>query len=77
MTRDITGVLSKITSYMKDFNISIENILQMPDSDMKNKPIPIIISTHLINKGKLMKAVDKIENQDFVLEKVVIIPIDK
>ena len=32
MTKDITGVLSKITSYFNESNISIEKILQLPDS---------------------------------------------
>ena len=54
-TKDFTGVLSKITGYFKDFNISIEKILQIPD-DNKNISIPIIIFTHAIKKDKILKS---------------------
>ena len=77
MTKDIAGVLSKITGYFKDFNISIEKILQLPENDNDKKPIPIIIFTHEINNDRLMKAISKIEKQSFVLDKIIIIPIDK
>jgi len=77
MTKDIAGVLSKITSVFKDSNISVEKILQLPENNNNEMPIPIIISTHNVRREKLLKAVGKIENQDFVLEKIVIIPIDK
>ena len=75
MTKDIAGVLSKITSYFNDSNISIQKMLQLPDNT--EQPIPIIISTHQVEKDKLLKAIDNIEKQDFVLEKIVIIPIDE
>ena len=39
-------------------------------------PIPIIISTHFVKKDKLLLAINKIEKQDFILEKIIIIPID-
>ena len=75
MTKDTAGVLSKITSYFKDSNISIQKILQLPDS--KDKPIPIIISTHEVEKGKLINAIKNIEMQEFVMEKIIMIPIDE
>ena len=75
MTRDITGVLSKITGYFKDFNISIEKILQLPDNNKKIS-VPIIIFTHLIKKNRLLDAIKLIEKQDFILEKIAIISID-
>jgi len=77
MTKDIAGVLSKITSYFKNFNISIEKILQLPDTSNKEKPIPIIITTHEVQKKILMKVINKIEKQKFVLAKITIIQIDK
>ena len=38
MTKDITGVLSKITSYFDESGISIEKILQLPETKNKNLP---------------------------------------
>ena len=77
MTIDNAGVLSKITSYFKDFNISIEKILQLPDNTKKNNEIPIIISTHKVKRDKLIKAIKQIEQQNFVLEKIIMIAIDQ
>lgn len=74
ITKDIAGALSKITGHFEDFNISIEKILQLPD-DNKKISVPIIIFTHTIKKNKLLKAINLIEKQDFVLEKIVIISI--
>ena len=74
MTQDITGVLSKITSYFKDSNISIEKILQLPES--KDKPIPIIITTHKVKRETLLKSLKQIEKQSFVLDKIIVIPLD-
>ena len=75
MTEDIAGVLSQITAYFKEFNISIERILQIPENN-KNTSIPIIIFTHLIKKNKLLDAINLIEKQDFVQEKIIIISIN-
>lgn len=77
MTKDIAGVLSMITGYFKESNVSIEKILQLPDKNNKDYPIPIIITTHEIVKEKLIKAISQIEKQDFVLAKIIIIPIEK
>ena len=77
MTKDLAGVLSKITSYFNDFNISIEKILQLPDTNNKNLSIPIIISTHEVKKNLLIKAINQIEKLDFVLEKIIVMTIDK
>ena len=77
MTADNAGVLSKITGYFKDFDISIEKILQLPDDDRKDKVVPIIITTHKINREKLTKAITQIEKQKFVLEKIIMIAIEQ
>ena len=76
MTKDIAGVLSKITGYFKDSNISIEKILQIPDKDQKSS-VPIIIFTHIVKKNRLLEVINLIENQNFILEKISIISIDK
>ena len=76
MTKDLAGVLSKITSFFENYNISIEKILQLPETKNTNEPVPIIISTHQIKKNTLIQALEKIEKQQFVMEKIIVIPID-
>ena len=75
MTKDISGVLSKITGYFDNFNISIKKIIQIPENNTNKESVPIIIITHLIKKNKLIEAIKKIENQEFTIEKIISIPI--
>lgn len=77
MTKDIAGVLATITSHFNESNISIEKILQVPENIGENLPIPIIIFTHKIKKKLLIQTIRKIENLDFVLDKIIIMNIDK
>ena len=77
MTKDLAGVLSKITGFFKDQKISIEKIMQLPDKNTNiNNIVPIIITTHKTKKDIIMKAIKKIQKQKFILEKISIIPID-
>lgn len=77
ISKDLTGVLSKITSFLNESGISIETILQIPESQNNNNSIPIIIVTHDTKKSSLMIALEKIEKQEFILEKIVLINMDK
>ena len=77
ISKDLTGVLSKITSFLNESGISIETILQIPENQNNNNSIPIIIVTHDIKKSSLMIALEKIEKQEFILEKIVLINMDK
>ena len=77
ISKDLTGVLSKITSFLNESGISIETILQIPENQNNNNSIPIIIVTHDTKKSSLMIALEKIEKQEFVLEKIVVINMDK
>ncbi len=72
--KDQPGVLSKITSYFNDDNISIEKILQIPDSDSKS--MPIVITTHKIKSSELLSSVKKIADLEFILDKISLIPIE-
>ena len=74
IAKDQSGVLSKITSYFNESNISIEKMLQIPDNESKG--IPIVITTHKIKTSDLFKSVKKIEELDFILEKISLIPIE-
>ena len=71
---DQSGVLSKITSYLNEYNISVEKILQIPDSKENN--ITILITTHKIKKSELLNSVKKIGELEFVDENISIIPIE-
>ena len=73
--KDITGVLSKITSYFNESDISVKKILQLPDTEKYQENIPIIITTHSVKKNKLLDSIKKIEKQNFISEKISIIPI--
>ena len=77
ISKDLTGVLSKITSFLNESGISIETILQIPENQNNNNSIPIIIVTHDTKKSSLMTALEKIEKQEFILEKIVLINMDK
>ena len=73
-TKDQSGVLSKITSYFNESNISVEKILQIPDN--KEHSIPIVITTHKIRTSELLSTVKKIADLEFVLNNISLIPID-
>ena len=75
MTVDEPGVLSSITNNFTNSNISVEKILQLPEDINKNGPIPIIITTHKVQKKILINAIKGIEKLDFVKEKITILPI--
>ncbi len=77
VSKDLIGVLSKITSFLNESGISIETILQIPENQNNNNSIPIIIVTHDTKKSSLMIALEKIEKQEFILEKIVLINMDK
>ena len=72
--KDKPGVLSMITSYFNDENISIEKILQIPDNNSEG--IPILITTHKIKSSKLLSSVKKISDLDFIFENISVIPIE-
>ncbi len=72
--KDQSGVLSRITTYLNDSNISVEKIIQTPDKKENN--IPILIITHKIKTIELLNSVKKISDLEFVHENISIIPIE-
>ncbi len=75
MSDDKPGVLSSITNYFTESDISVEKILQLPDNNKMNSPIPIIITTHKIKREILNNVISKIEKLDFVKEKITVLSI--
>ncbi len=69
--------MAKITFNLNEEGISIETILQIPDKNISQEQIPIIIVTHETTKNLLKKALTKIEKLDFVLDDIAVITIDK
>ena len=75
MTDDKPGVLSTITNLFTETGISVEKILQLPDSAKSNSPIPILITTHKIQREILTNVINTLEDNEFVKEKITILPI--
>ena len=67
--------VSSITNNFTESGISVEKILQLPDNINKNLPIPIIITTHKIQREILSKAIKKIDKIGFVKEKITVLAI--
>ncbi len=72
--KDQPGVLSMITTYFNDANISVEKILQIPDKNLQS--IPIVITTHKIKSSELLRSVRKISDLEFILDNISLIPIE-
>ena len=75
MAEDKAGVLSTITKNFTDQGISIEKILQIPENLKNNLAVPIIITTHKVNKNTLVSVLANLEKLDFVKEKITLLPI--
>ena len=75
MTDDKPGVLSTITNLFTETGISVEKILQLPESAKSNSPIPILITTHKIQREILTKVINTLEDNEFVKKKITILPI--
>ena len=68
-------ILSSITNNFTESEISVEKILQLPDKINTDSPIPIIITTHKIQKSTLSVVISKIEKLEFVKEKITVLAI--
>ena len=75
ITEDKPGVLASITNLFNETGISVEKILQLPEKINVTNLIPIIITTHKIQKETLTKVINKIEKIKFVKEKITVLPI--
>ena len=75
MTEDKPGVLSSITNLFSKTGISVEKILQLPEKIHTDLPIPIIITTHSIQKVILTNVISQLEKLNFVKESITVLPI--
>ena len=65
--QDRSGVLASVSDVLRDEAISVDSILQKPAKEGENAHI--IVVTHKTSEQSIIKAVEKIEKQDSVIEK--------
>ena len=70
-----TGGTDHISHRLLNNGISVQKILQIPENIKSNSPVPIIITTHKVNKNTLVKVLANLEKLDFVREKITLLPI--
>jgi homoserine dehydrogenase len=73
VVKDKPGVLSKITSILSTYKISIQSILQQPLSNPKFANLVII--THNAKEKNMKLALKKISKESFISKKITMIRI--
>ena len=76
LVKDEPGVLSKITSILTNKNISIQTILQLTEEKINNK-VPIVLTTYDTLEKNLKEAISDISNQNFLIDEIITINIEK
>lgn len=72
---DKAGVIADISAILRDYNISIESLIQRAqDAD---KPVPVVIMTHEVQHSDMMAALEKIENLDAIVEKPFLMRVEE
>ena len=70
LTRDVTGVLSKITSVLAKYKISVANLFQEPS---KLGSANIMLVTHQTKELSIQKVIRKLSTQKKLFKKIVMI----
>jgi len=73
MVRDEIGVLSAITSILRDHQISVESMLQKSQS--ANKPVPLVLTMHETAHEAVAAACAELRGQSFVDGDVLALPV--
>jgi len=76
LVKDQPGVLFKITSILTSKNISIQTILQLTEEKIDNI-VPIVLTTYDTLQKNLNEAIDNIGKENFLVNKIVTITIEK
>ena len=74
MTDDKPGVLSTITNLLLKLAYQLKKYCNY-QSAKSNSPIPILITTHKIQREILTDVINTLEDNEFVKEKITILPI--
>ncbi len=72
-TEDCPGILSQISGVIGKFGISIASVIQ---KEITEKYVPLIIVTHEANEKNMLNCISKIEEFDFVQDKVTFIRVE-
>lgn len=77
MVMDKPGVFAGLASALGNHGVSISSALQKepPETDGTEKPVPIIITTHSVQEGALLKAIEEIKQLECVTQSPVCIEI--
>lgn len=73
MVNDETGVLSAVTSILRDNQISVESMLQKGQSD--DAPVALVLTTHPTEQSRIQAASDILSEARFVSGAVLALPI--
>ena len=76
LVKDQPGVLFKITSILTSKNISIQTILQLTEEKIDNI-VPIVLTTYDTLQKNLNEAINNIGKENFLVNKIVTITIEK
>jgi len=57
---DHPGVLAKVSSIMSELGINIESVIQN-EADRDGDLIPLVMLTHVVEEGQMLKAIEQIE----------------
>jgi len=72
---DKPGVLASISSVLAENGISIASVSQ--EERKEGEIVPVIILTYAAEEGSMRKAIEKIDSQDYVKDKTVVIRIEE
>ncbi len=75
VTKDRPGVLAKIANVLGKHKVSIASVYQKEPLEKLRRGVPIIMLTHRVKEGNLIKSLEKIEHLDVILKKPVFIKI--
>ena len=73
MVMDETGVLSTVTSILRDQKISVESMLQKGHSD--DKPVALVLTTHPTASAQIEAACSSLSSASFISGEVMALPI--
>lgn len=72
---DKPGVLAGIASVLSENNISIANVSQ--EERNEGEIVPVVILTHKAKEGSMRRAIEKIDKQNYIKDKTVVIRIEE
>jgi homoserine dehydrogenase len=75
-TVDKPGILGEICTVLGRNNMSIASVIQKSVAEHQEKPVPIVLMTHICSEGDVHRAVEKIDALDGVRDKTCFIRVE-